>query len=108
MSDPAVEAAHRAALQEPYGNTRQYDMIAAARQALKPIRDHIAAIPAGLDSTALYDELTVIFELAGGHCDECQPRRHKGHCYPKCGCPDSEAFDWEGFADDINGGDVGV
>lgn len=103
MSDPAFEAALRA---ESEGWIHRQHAEAGARQALKPIRDRIAAIPAGLDATALYDELTVIFELAGGHCDECQPRRHKGHCYPKCGCPDSEAFDWEGFADDINEADL--
>jgi len=30
-----------------------------------------------------------------------------GYCYPDCGCPDSDAFDWDGFAADINGTDVG-
>ena len=30
---------------------------------------------------------------------------HSGYCYPDCGCPESDAFDWDGFADDINGFD---
>lgn len=25
-----------------------------------------------------------------------------GYCYPDCGCPESQDFDWDGFADDIN------
>lgn len=31
--------------------------------------------------------------------------RHMGDCYPDCGCPESDAFDWDDFADAINNSD---
>ncbi|MGU3650633.1 hypothetical protein [Mycolicibacterium sp. A43C] len=33
-------------------------------------------------------------------------REHAGYCWPTCGCPDSEEWDWDGFSSDINGGDA--
>ncbi|WP_195167631.1 hypothetical protein [Mycobacteroides abscessus] len=85
MTDPAVEAARRTSEAfcqgrippAPYSNTHYpgVDEIAefAAREALKPIREHIEKIPAGLDAVALYDELDFIYRrLLGGHCEECR------------------------------------
>ena len=33
-------------------------------------------------------------------CRNCQTeskRQHEGHCWPTCGCPDSDEWDWDGF-----------
>ena len=74
MSDPAIEAANRACDYEPY--VRQSGtfelMTDAAREALKPIREAIEKIPAGLDAIDIYDELLHIYNLTGGHCKECR------------------------------------
>ncbi|MBN7460840.1 hypothetical protein I3U64_11825 [Mycobacteroides abscessus subsp. abscessus] len=75
MTDPAIAAAQRAwdLLPERSYATREQVMKAAAREALRPIREHIEKIPAGLDATDLYDELDFIYRrLLGGHCEECR------------------------------------
>lgn len=78
-TDPAVIAAQRAwdatiarGGRGPNENP-WLQSVDAAREALSPIREHIAKIPPGLDSVALYDELDSIYRrLLGGHCAECR------------------------------------
>lgn len=70
-ADPAVMAAERVCWSDAF--LTYGPMTDAAREALRPVREHIEKIPPGLDATALYDELEFIYQqLLGGHCEECR------------------------------------
>ena len=71
MKDPAVEAVRRSISPAASVIERQ-TALNAAREALKPIREAIEKIPAGLDAVELYEELLHIYNLTGGHCEECR------------------------------------
>jgi len=71
MKDPAVEAVRRSISPAASVIERQ-TALNAAREVLKPIREAIEKIPAGLNAIDLYDELLHIYNLTGGHCEECR------------------------------------
>ena len=62
--DPAIEAAHKVLDQLPHRSPSDVDLIAAAREALKPIREWFPRKYAEALEEDLYDNRDLLKELA--------------------------------------------